>query len=295
MRRKGTIKEEGTHLHAFYRHYTSDKVVEIEGNSIQSMLRVKKDAESFYRRTRLRAHFDIDPSDRERDVFECFNPRCSNCGPSELASIDLFISKCRRDISNVKFMTSNASSAILRPLRNRSDIVIKADEDLTLDNQKIVKDTFNSFISDGSLPPTAVHSFVTASGKENLKFARESITDYISVRRNLPSMERLTICLWTRSPRSGTIISYAVPENTNEIFVDYMDKKFSVHIGHKVWYSRVGVYNGYWNHICATWDNSAGQIVLYKDGFRRAQGIISKGHVTRSRAMYSSISPQLTQ
>ena len=147
-----------------------------------------------FRRTRLKAFFsDSSDSTRDRDVFERLNPRKSNWVPPEgqFASLDLFINKCRRDISSLSFNRklnySNLSKeewTAIRQLRNRSDIVVKpadkggavvvwrtdlykqealrqlsdtnfyceVEKDLTPHNQKSVKDTVNSFISDGSLP-----------------------------------------------------------------------------------------------------------------------------------------------
>ena len=171
----------------------------------------KKDAESYFRRTRLKAFFSDSTQSRDRDVFERLNPRKSNWVPPEgqFASLDLFINKCRRDISNLNFNRklnySNLSKdewTALRRLRNRSDIVIKpadkggavvvwrtdlykqealrqlsdtnfyceVDKDLTLDNQKLVKETVNSFISEGSLPSTATNLFVTTPRTSHIYF-----------------------------------------------------------------------------------------------------------------------------
>ena len=173
---------------------------------------VRKDAESFFRRTRLKAHFfDSSNSTSDRDVFERLNPSKSNWVPPEgdFASLDLFINKCRRDISNLNFNRklsySNLSKdewTALRNLRNRSDIVIKpadkggavvvwradlyrqealrqlsdtnfyceVEKDLTTHNQKLVKDTVKSFISDGSLPSTAKHLIVTTPRTSHIYF-----------------------------------------------------------------------------------------------------------------------------
>ena len=174
---------------------------------------IKKDSESFFRRSRLTAFFSdtSNSSFRDRDVFESLCPRKSNWVPPEgqFASLDLFISKCRRDISNLNFKRklsySNLSKdewSALRRLRNRSDIVIKpADKggavvvwrtdlykqeglrqlsdtnfycqvgkDLTPDNQKLVKETVNSFISDGSLPSTAKNLVLTTPRTSHVYF-----------------------------------------------------------------------------------------------------------------------------
>ena len=173
---------------------------------------VRKDAESFFRRARLKAHFfDSSNSTSDRDVFERLNPSKSNWVPPEgdFASLDLFINKCRRDISNLNFNRklsySNLSKdewTALRNLRNRSDIVIKpadkggavvvwradlyrqealrqlsdtnfyceVEKDLTTHNQKLVKDTVKSFISDGSLPSTAKHLIVTTPRTSHIYF-----------------------------------------------------------------------------------------------------------------------------
>ena len=144
-------------------------------------------------------------------MFERLNPSKSNWVPPEgdFASLDLFINKCRRDISNINFNRklsySNLSKdewTALRNLRNRSDIVIKpaekggavvvwradlyrqealrqlsdtnfyceVEKDLTTHNQNLVKDTVKSFISDGSLPSTAKHLIVTTPRTSHIYF-----------------------------------------------------------------------------------------------------------------------------
>ncbi|KAK3713151.1 hypothetical protein QZH41_010043 [Actinostola sp. cb2023] len=45
--------------------------------------------------------------------------------------------------------------------------------------------------------------------------------------------------------------------------------------------STVSVNDGQWHHICATWENTAGRAVIYKDGVQSAQSTINKGHVIR--------------
>ncbi|KXJ15393.1 Neuronal pentraxin-2 [Exaiptasia diaphana] len=118
-----------------------------------------------------------------------------------------------------------------------------------------------------------------------VKFTRESVTDYIVVKRKLPAMARLTVCLWMMTSKSSsmrTMISYAVPANYNEMILYNHHKTLYVHVVGSGWNSRVLVVDGQWHHICATWDNSAGQTVIYKDGVRRAQGSLKKGPVIKS-------------
>ena len=97
---------------------------------------VKKDAESFFRRTRLKAYFSnsSNPIPDDRDVFERLNPNKSSWVPpeGEFTSLDLFINKSRHDICNLKFNRKLSFSNLfkeewtaLRNLRNRTDVVIK--------------------------------------------------------------------------------------------------------------------------------------------------------------------------
>ncbi|KXJ15390.1 Neuronal pentraxin-2 [Exaiptasia diaphana] len=97
-------------------------------------------------------------------------------------------------------------------------------------------------------------------------------------------MAKLTVCLWTMTSKTDSVlISYAVPGNDNEIIlINLPTKTLHVYIGGASWDSGIRVTDGHWHHICATWDNSAGQAVLYIDGVRRAQGSLEKGNVTKS-------------
>ena len=45
--------------------------------------------------------------------------------------------------------------------------------------------------------------------------------------------------------------------------------------------STVSANDGQWHHICATWENTAGRAVIYKDGVQSAQSTINKGHVIK--------------
>ena len=127
----------------------------------------------------------------------------------QFPAVDLFVNKCRRDIRNINFdrklnhsnLTKEEWSA-LHSLRNRRDVVIKpadkggavvvwradlykeealrqlsdtnfysqVDKDLTPSNQKLVKETINSFIADGSLPPTAKNLFVVTPRTSHIYF-----------------------------------------------------------------------------------------------------------------------------
>ena len=112
----------------------------------------------------------------------------------QFASVDLFVKKCRQDIRklnfnhNIKYSNlTGEECAAFKTLRNRKDIVIKpadkggavvvwrtdlykqeaarqladtkfyakTNKDLTLTNQKIIKDTVNDLISKQELPSTA--------------------------------------------------------------------------------------------------------------------------------------------
>lgn len=127
----------------------------------------------------------------------------------QFASLDLFKKKCRHDISKLDFdrklsysnLSEDEWSALLN-LSSRKDIVIKpadkggavvvwrsdlykdealrqlsdanfyceVDKDLTLANQKLVKEAIYSFCADGSLPETANNLILTTPTTSHIYF-----------------------------------------------------------------------------------------------------------------------------
>ena len=45
--------------------------------------------------------------------------------------------------------------------------------------------------------------------------------------------------------------------------------------------SPVTAIDNQWHHICATWENTAGRAIIYKDGLQSGKSNINKGHVIR--------------
>ena len=99
---------------------------------------VKEDTEKFLRRVKLKAHFhdkEQASGDAERDEFESLKNQKSNWTPpdGQIASVDLFVRKCHKDIQKIQFGKnlefSNLSKEewqVLKSLKTRTDVVIKA-------------------------------------------------------------------------------------------------------------------------------------------------------------------------
>ena len=103
----------------------------------------KHDAETFFRRLRLKAHFhDKEPAEEQQEVspspdvniIDNLFPKKSTWTPrpGEYSALDLYIDQCRCEISKIDFKRktskSNISKAewkVLKSLKSRPDIVIK--------------------------------------------------------------------------------------------------------------------------------------------------------------------------
>jgi len=116
-------------------------------------------------------------------------------------------------------------------------------------------------------------------------FLRKGISDYVNT-SGMPSLKAVTVCLWMKTAdkgNEGTLLSYAVPGNANELLlVDY--RNFALFVrGHWSRATSVSTNDGKWHHICTTWENTAGSWKLYKDGKISAAGKgLETGHVVRS-------------
>ena len=95
---------------------------------------VKEDTEAFFRRLRLKAHFQNQSSTYNKDIFEQVNPKRSSWSPPEgqFSSLDLFVLQCRHDIDRLNHSRRKRPSNLstderlaFKSLRSRNDVVIK--------------------------------------------------------------------------------------------------------------------------------------------------------------------------
>ncbi|KXJ07612.1 Neuronal pentraxin-2 [Exaiptasia diaphana] len=118
-----------------------------------------------------------------------------------------------------------------------------------------------------------------------IKFSGNTVADYIKVIRTLPQMTSLTACVWMNNAH-GSVLSYAVTYRPNEILIgdtDAQSRTLNLWIGEKEFNTGVFVYDRQWHHICVTWENSDGQIIVYNDGHQLAKrSNFNKGHTIES-------------
>lgn len=136
---------------------------------------------------------------------------------------------------------------------------------------------------------------------------------YAKVKKSLPEMYALTVCMWLKSnasPGVGTPFSYAVPGQANElVLIEWGNSPMEILINDKVrlkpmrWCHRfrkrfqlVLVYflqvaklpflinDGKWHHICVTWTTRDGVWEAFQDGVKRGSG--------ENLAPYHPIKPQ---
>ncbi|XP_031552136.1 neuronal pentraxin-1-like [Actinia tenebrosa] len=110
---------------------------------------------------------------------------------------------------------------------------------------------------------------VVVSILKDLKFTRRTTSDYVII-KGIPSMSSVTFCFWLKTTVGDTVISYAVPGSTNEL-IFLTTSNFGLYIGGSSWGTGVAANDDRWHHMCTTWSNNAGQVLVYKDGIVAAR------------------------
>ncbi|XP_041033558.1 neuronal pentraxin-2-like [Carcharodon carcharias] len=99
---------------------------------------------------------------------------------------------------------------------------------------------------------------------------------YARMKRSLPELYTLTICLWVKSKGTvgiGTPFSYAVPGQVNEmVLLEWGKNPIELLINDKVTRLPLEVKDGEWHHVCITWTTRDGVWEVYQDGKRRGSG-----------------------
>ncbi|KAL9978882.1 hypothetical protein ACROYT_G016464 [Oculina patagonica] len=104
-----------------------------------------------------------------------------------------------------------------------------------------------------------------------IQFPYKGTADYIQV-WGMPRLTQFTVCSWMQSNATvGTIFSYAVPTQFNEIVIMYQNG-FQLHINKNSRIRSLSVNDGRWHHLCVCWNNTSGVWKFYKDGQERHRG-----------------------
>ncbi|XP_042198234.1 neuronal pentraxin 1 like isoform X1 [Callorhinchus milii] len=99
---------------------------------------------------------------------------------------------------------------------------------------------------------------------------------YAKVKKSLPEMYAMTVCLWLKSnasPGVGTPFSYAIPGQPNElVLIEWGNNPMEILINDKVAKLPFVINDGKWHHICVTWSTRDGVWEAYQDGLQRGNG-----------------------
>ncbi|XP_060882802.1 neuronal pentraxin 1 like [Labrus mixtus] len=124
--------------------------------------------------------------------------------------------------------------------------------------------------------------------KFQLTFPLRTNYMYAKVKKSLPEMYALTVCMWLKSnasPGVGTPFSYAVPGQANElVLIEWGNNPMEILINDKVAKLPFLINDGKWHHICVTWTTRDGVWEAFQDGVRRGSG--------ENLAPYHPIKPQ---
>ncbi|XP_029364471.1 neuronal pentraxin 1 like [Echeneis naucrates] len=124
--------------------------------------------------------------------------------------------------------------------------------------------------------------------KFQLTFPLRTNYMYAKVKKSLPEMYALTVCMWLKSnasPGVGTPFSYAVPGQANElVLIEWGNNPMEILINDKVAKLPFLINDGKWHHICVTWTTRDGVWEAFQDGVKRGSG--------ENLAPYHPIKPQ---
>ncbi|XP_057673636.1 neuronal pentraxin-2-like [Corythoichthys intestinalis] len=118
-----------------------------------------------------------------------------------------------------------------------------------------------------------------------LSFPSRTNYMYAVVKHSIPKLLAFTVCLWLRPTEGGigTPISYAVPEQPNElVLLQGLHTPTELLINDKVARLPLNLSRGNWQHICVSWTQSGGDWQAYQGGKLRGQGHgLAAGHDIR--------------
>ncbi|KAF3846631.1 hypothetical protein F7725_003709, partial [Dissostichus mawsoni] len=114
--------------------------------------------------------------------------------------------------------------------------------------------------------------------KFQLTFPLRTNYMYAKVKKSLPEMYALTVCMWLKSnasPGVGTPFSYAVPGQANElVLIEWGNNAMEILINDKACVAKLPfiINDGKWHHICVTWTTRDGVWEAFQDGVKRGSG-----------------------
>ncbi|XP_061893313.1 neuronal pentraxin receptor-like [Entelurus aequoreus] len=126
-----------------------------------------------------------------------------------------------------------------------------------------------------------------SSFPEGFRLSFPSRTNYMYavVKQSVPKLGAFSICLWLRPTEVGigTPLSYAVPEQPNELaLLQGLHTPMELLINDKVARLPLNLSRGSWQHICVTWSQKGGDWQAYQGGKLRGEGHgLAAGHDIR--------------
>ncbi|KAK3735405.1 hypothetical protein QZH41_013392 [Actinostola sp. cb2023] len=120
------------------------------------------------------------------------------------------------------------------------------------------------------------------SGKDDiLFFPRKFTTDKVAVENPFVSLSAFTVAVWVQMDADTdyhSVFSYAVSGNPNELVMYPTSSLTRIIINKSYLDSNVVLVDGYWHHIAVTWENTAGNWILYINGSKINEGTKHAGH-----------------
>uniref|UniRef100_A0A672Y493 Neuronal pentraxin receptor a n=1 Tax=Sphaeramia orbicularis TaxID=375764 RepID=A0A672Y493_9TELE len=120
---------------------------------------------------------------------------------------------------------------------------------------------------------------------EKLSFPKRTNYMYAVVNHPIPKLHAFTICLWLRPAERGigTPLSYAVPEQPNEVvLLQGLHSAAELLVNDKVAQLPLNLSRGSWQHICVSWSQKGGAWQAFQGGKLRGEGhSLAAGHHIR--------------
>ncbi|KAM9392154.1 neuronal pentraxin receptor a [Pholidichthys leucotaenia] len=118
-----------------------------------------------------------------------------------------------------------------------------------------------------------------------LSFPTRTNYMYAVVKHAVPKLRSFTVCLWLRPAERGigTPLSYAVPEQPNELaLLQGLHTPTELLINDKVAQLPLNLSRGSWQHICVSWTQKGGGWQAYQGGKLKGEGHgLAAGHHIR--------------
>ncbi|XP_060757782.1 neuronal pentraxin-2-like [Neoarius graeffei] len=108
-----------------------------------------------------------------------------------------------------------------------------------------------------------------------LSFPLRSSAMYAVVKRAIPTLHALTVCMWLRPAQNilGTAVSYAVPEDPHELLLQQLvHGPVELIIKNEVAQFYLNLTAGSWQHVCVSWNRRGGVWHAYVGGKLKGEG-----------------------